>query len=255
MNETTAKFSWWLVTHNALFAGIREQDDQITSGAELARIIEQTYFPAWKSHPDYRPSGEDPHNPMVVAVWSHEALKGHTESYMIARLGDVLAPAHMEWGRRTLGEFKCVRPILSTVPVHPSRISFISWSIKGKGRAFRCRQELKSLLPTKYHKLLSLVRKAARTPKTAYLSEWLLNEKAGQKVNLRNRSELPEWYNHATADQLNFARWKQLAGRDLDGLDRYIRLGEFWRAATGKMHPDDVITLVTHQISLPGISE
>lgn len=248
--EEIMQYAWWLMLNCDLFADI---EDKIGAATELTRIIHDVYHPAWKAHPDYYSTDfSQPYNPTVIAVYEHEAFKGHTESYMIAGLSDLLAPAQMEWGKRTLGTFRCIRPIRADIPVHRYRISYLSWSIKGSGRAFRCRQELKSLLPTKYHPLVSLARKAARAPKHFHLSQWMKDHQ-GEHIDLRNRSILPDWYNRKTRQEMNRERFIEMAGGRLGGLSRYITLENFWAAATGQCHPDEVQTLITHQMGLPGL--
>jgi hypothetical protein len=251
MTDKTIQFAWYLAHQSDLFPSIHDKAGRIGVAAGIARKIEDTYWPAWLEHPDYHPSEfADPWNPTAVAVYQHENFQGHDESYMIAGISDLLAPAQMKWGRRTLGTFSCIRPILDEIPVHPTRISYISFSLKGSGRAYRCRMELKRLLPSKYRPLISKARQCARTPKSAYLSEWLLNERAGQAVNLRDRTSLPAWYTQTTRDALNYRKFLDQCGDQIRGIETYITMDNFWMAATGKCHPDEVPGLVTHQIEL-----
>lgn len=251
--EKTAQYAWWLINHCNLFAGA---DDKVAGAAEIVRIITDVYFPAWKSHPSFRPSAtEDPHNPHVVGVWEHEAFKGHTESLVFARLNDILCPAVQTWGARTLGRFKCARPLLPEHPYHPERIIHISWSIKGAGRAFRCRQELKRLLPSRFHPLLAHARSIAKKPKWMHLGEWGTQDDGEReaKRHMRKRSNLPAWYTSKTRDAFNREQFLTIHADRLIGLQKYMTPDNFWIAATGQCHPDEVQTLVTHQMGLPGL--
>lgn len=251
MTDKTIQFAWYLANQSDLFPSVHDEASRIGVAADIARLIEDTYWPAWVEHPDFHPSEfSDPWNPTAVAVYRHEEFQGHDESYMIAGINDLLAPAQITWGRRTLGDFLCIRPILDEIPVHPTRIGFISFSLKGSGRAYRCRMELKRLLPARYRPLISKARQCARMRKLAYLSEWLLRERAGQAVNLRDRTSLPLWYTETTRDALNFQRFLDHCGSQLKGMEVYITVENFWIAATGKCHPDEVRKMVTHQIEL-----
>jgi hypothetical protein len=253
--DTTTRYAWWLVNHCEIFADI---EDKIGGAAELVRIIRDVYFPAWQSHPSFSPStSEDPHNPHFVGVWEHEAFQGHAESLVFARLNEILCPAVQEWGKRTLGKFKCVRPILPEHPHHPERIIHISWSLKGAGRAFRCRQELKRLLPSRFHPLIGHARSQAKKPKWMHLKEWGQHDDGEREAlrHLRKKSALPDWYTSKTRDQFNREQFLSVYADRLAGIHKYITPANFWMAATGQCHPDDVQNLVTHQMMLPGISE
>jgi len=240
------------MTYSApLMSVLQTPEERAVGAVEIARLIREVYWPAWREHPDYYASEWcDPFNPHAVAIYTHEPYEGHSESCMIAGLSDLFAPAQLKWGERTLGQFACVRPIPSEIPVHPTRICYISWSLKGSGKAFRCRMELKRFLPRRYHSLVSLARSCAKTQKAMHLSEWLLNERAGQHVNLKDRSALPAWYTSTTRDALNYARFLELAGDKTSGLETFITLDHFWQAATGHCDPGQVQNMVTHQMKL-----
>jgi len=243
-------FTRWLVEHNEIIAGAiapASAGDQAVAADELAQIVTRSYWPAWQAHPDFRQSTtEDDHNPAVVGVWCHPAYQGHSESFVIARLGDVLAPANVRWGARSLGEFQCVRPVLPTIRVSATRITYISWSLKGSGQGFRCRQLLKGLLPAKYHTYIVMARRIARNPKTYHLAEWLLDH-SGQGIDLTDRRQLPDWYNQETRDRLNYFTFIRRAGAALIGIEQYVTAPNFWRIATGQVHPDVVHNLLVHQ--------
>ena len=234
-------FVKYLAEHSPAFAHVPDKDALI---AELGRSIEAVYAPAWRAHPDYWPSKEDPHNPTVVAVFAHPEYRGHSESYVIARVGDVLSPANLRWAARTLGDFKCLRPIRNDWQVSKTRIGYISWSLRGKGNAFRCREELKQLLPRKYRPLITLARRIATTPKTAYLKAWMLDHPG---ANLRDKSVLPDWYKAASRDELNFGKFAEHAASRAHGLANYITLENLWRIVTGQIHPDAVPNFINHQ--------
>lgn len=253
--DTTTRYAWWLVNHCAIFADV---NNKVEATAELVRIIKDAYFPAWQSHPAYRRSpSEDPHNPHVVGVWEHEEFRGHSESLVFARLNDILCPATQSWGSRTLGTFKCVRPLLPEHPHHPERIIHISWSIKGAGRAFRCRQELKRLLPSRFHSLITHARSQAKKPKWMHLKEWGQHDDREREAlrHLHKRSALPGWYTSKTRDEFNREQFFTLYTDRLIGLHKHITPEHFWMAATGQCHPDEVQGMVTHQPGLPGFSE
>lgn len=222
----------------------------IRRAIQAVLTIQNVYWPAWKDHPDFAESArwceQDLNNPVSVAIHRHEPFQGHQYSAMICPVFDLLTPAQLKWGAKKLGEFMTLLPIRPEIRVHPTRISYISWSLKGAGKAFRARQVLRVMLPAKYRPLISLARSLARTLKSAYLGEWKLAH-AGKAWK---RSEMPGWYRAKTRDQFNFEAFcERYAGR-LEGIEARISREAFWKCATGQVHPDDVFKHLTYQLSL-----
>jgi len=121
--------------------------------------------------------------------------------------------------------------VWADIPVDPFFITVISTSLKSKAaRAKAARDELKRLLPQKLRPLVSLARKANARKKHVFL-------KVGETTKLTKR-------------ELFFARWLDAATRA--ELAIYIEAEDFWRCATGRVHPSEVAGLVTHQLPLKG---
>ena len=183
---------------------------------------------AWCAHPDYH----EAESPACVGVFTHPPGRGgHVESYIIGDFQGVLA--NVRWGERKLGDFAGIVPVWADIPVDPFFITVISTSLKSKAaRAKAARDELKRLLPPKLRPLVSLARKANARRKGAFL-------KIGEESTKLTKREL------------FLARWLNAATRA--ELEVYIALDDFWRCATGRVHPFEVADLITHQ--LPLISE
>ncbi len=225
--------------------------EAISRASQAAQTIQDVYWPAWQSHPDFAAASrwceQDPNDPAAVALYRHEPFHGHRYSYMIAPVFDLLAPAQLTWGEKTLGEFVCILPIRDDLPVHPTRIGYIRWSLKGAGKAFRARQVLREMLPAKYRPLISLARSFARTPKSAYLPiEW----KLAHRGQVWRQSEMPEWYRYKTRDRLNFESFCEKYRERLAGIEAHIGRESFWICATGQIHPDDVFKHLTYQLQI-----
>ena len=230
---TVTRFVIYLVRHGGLIENVDGQPVLRASVAELMDLVGRFEL-AWRSHPDFYPTFP----PAAMSVWSHEAYRGHTESYVMAGMSDVTSPAHLKWGRRSLGEYAGIRPVPPELPVSREREIFLSFSLKGAGKAFRARRELKRLLPRKYRGYVQKARHFRRD--TKYMAYKAL--RGG--INPEPDAE----YRHTRADEYRFRLFSWHYADKLAGLP--IGLRDFWRIATGQVHPDQVATYFTRQTEL-----
>lgn len=147
----------------------------------------------------------------------------------------------MRWGTRTLGEYGWIQPVEDWMPVHPFQLTAISWSLKGSGTAARARMKLREVPPRKLGPAITMARRIEGRPKT-----WFLPRQPG--VNNRDPKTWPDWYRSRTKGQLFIEQSLTEEQRLL--ILKYMTLENFWRAATGRVHPEEVINLVRHQPSL-----
>ena len=259
MEDKTLQFALYLCAHFpplvSAIEGESAGEGAMTRGLILYKAAQTVagrirgWWAHWQQHPDFEsiqgacPSEE--WNPHVVGVWQHPpGVQGKTESYYLSTLQDVTSPQAQRWCGRIFGQFRCIRPYPHDWPTHPIRAMYLSNSLLYGGKGYQARQTLKNYLPRKYHPLITFARKASRAPKTAHLGQWKVDH-AGE--NWRNHSDLPAWYKAKTRDQLNEQNFlERYAGR-LAGLEAYITPHDFWLAAPGKIHPDDVASLLTYQ--------
>ena len=220
--------------------------------ADVPRLLD-LWWKAWEQHPafdwyyepdqyGYAPS-KDVWTPVVMAVFEHEpGAGGRTESYLVGDVQDCLAPMNIRWGERTLGTFAGLAPILADIPVSRIRTVAVSWSYKGSGGAFCARQWLKALLPRKVHPCISRARRANRRRKSDYLQD------PDDPTLYRDKDRWPDWYRKKTKAELFIEH--DLSEAERKTISNYMDLMDFWRCATGRVHPDQVQNLVTHQMSL-----
>jgi hypothetical protein len=114
------------------------------------------------------------------------------------------------------------------------RNAFISWSLKGSGRAFRARQELRAALPRKFGLYISKARKFAR------LWKWEILKTAHYPPELKLEAL---WALH----------FRETYGSAMEraGLSKYMSLEAFFACATGEIYPDEVPDMITHQTAFP----
>ena len=234
--DALARFVHYVVTHGGYVENAAGQPVPRTQVSEMLDLVLRFEI-AWREHPDHYPTFP----PAAMSVWTHEPYKGHTESYVMGGMTDVTSPAHLKWGKRSLGEFAGIRPVPPELPVSSERESFLSFSLKGSGKAFRARRELKLLLPSKYRPFVTKARSFAREKKYGVYKSLV-----GGSVN----PPITDEYKRTTAEEYRFRLFAQHYGDQLAGVENFIRLRDFWNCATGKVHPDHVIDYFTHQLAL-----
>lgn len=212
----------------------------------------------WCDHPDYdwwyKASSwgltieESPESAIMLGTFEHEpGVEKRTESYIIGSLNEVLG--QIDWGERTLGVFTGIAPLPHEIhldPLSQIRNTYLSFSLKGSGRAYRARMELKRLLPRKLKPLVQKARRGNACPKWQFMDA----EMKAIKGIIRKPSLQPDWYRSKTKGQL----WLDSLARSEPGtfalLSKYIKPQDFWVCATGKIHPDDVHKYVATQMGL-----
>ena len=230
-----ARFVWYLAGHGGLLENTGGRSVPRTQVADLLDLVIRFEL-AWRNHPDHYATFP----PAAMSVWTHEPYRGHTESYVMAGMTDVTSPAHRKWGQRSLGEYAGIRPVPPEWPVDRQREIFLSYSLKGAGKAFRARRELKRLLPRKFRALVQRARYFSREKKYVAFKSLVggLNP------------EITEEYRHTTADEYRFRLFTHHYADRLIGLEDYIDPRAFWVCAIGQVHPDEVIHYFTHQLEL-----
>ena len=219
------RFVAYLVARGGMLENVEGQPVRRATPIEVLECL--LYLDvAWRNHPQFYPAFPPP----AISVWSHEAYQGHTESYGIGALTDVTSPAHLKWGTRTLGEFAGVRPLPPDIPFHPEREAFISWSLKGSGKSFRARLELKRLLPEQYRGLVAQARTIARETKEIAYKGW-----TGERPSRSDPA-----YRRINADEVRYQEFLYLFGARLAGIEHYIDPRDFWACAVGQVHPEQV---------------
>lgn len=164
----------------------------------------------------------------VVAVFRHPpGIEGREESYIIGDVRGVFA--NIKWGRNKLGEFVEIIPAWEGCPTSEFYILVWSFSLKsGAARAKYARDILKAALPTKLRRLVSLARKYNRLRK-----EFML-----------------EYKEHSAKTKAELFVERILTDEERAGLANLIDPLDFWRAATGRVPPDQVGGLITRQLFL-----
>jgi hypothetical protein len=222
---------------------------------------------AWAAHRDYEVGPyTSPYSPHVVGVFEHDVEKDgpgdEPESYIISPLMDVIAS--IPWGEKSLGPFKEILPIWSDCPVDPEMILVWSHSWKGAGGAARCRWKLKELLPKEFHRWISKTRTANSSPKHKLLGKALAtyehwdHRQFDEAMTSRaypedydgphrnwslfsamktDRNLQPDSYRKRTKAQL----WIELVLlAEVPEIVGWIDPEDFWRAATGRVKPNEV---------------
>jgi hypothetical protein len=204
------------------------------------------WWQAWEAHPQYEAfyqsdqSGFAPVfdilKPQVMGVWRHQSGRGgHTESYVIGTPADVLSS--LRWGNRTYGgRFIGFQPILPEALPSKYRIATWSFSYKGAGGASIARMRLKALLPREVRPWIHKARSANSRPKY-HLYPF--------KVDSQRPREVPEEFSHYRT-RTKGEIWVEEVLPDYIKLiiGRYMSLVDFWRCATGRVHPDEVEPLI-----------
>lgn len=245
------------------------EDDLREIVHHLDHLID-VWWAAWRAHPKFAENNArlptHPDDPVVCGVWHHDpGIEYRTESYIIAPVRDVCSPATQAWGKRTLGEFVAIRPVLPGMDVHWCRQSQISYSIRGGGQAFACRMELKRYLPQRVHPLISKVRHVNRSGKWEWVRRWWEKERGVQswrdfhhnhnmkELAQRNKFEglVPAWYWDRTKEELILDYLLEHEAERLAVVARYMDPLQFVRCANGKVHPEEVKDYVTRQLPLP----
>ena len=179
-----------------------------------------------------------------MAVFNHAPFKGHRESYLIGDLSDVLSNSQVAWGERSFGPFAEVRPLPPKLPFCRERLMFLSYSLKGSGLAYRARLELKQLLPPRYRGLVKIARHLNGRPKTYFMD--IAPRPEGVTYSPRNP---PPGWRQMRKDDLALKWLYASFPEKCAGLEDYIRPEDFWRCATGKVHPEAVVQHFIRQTS------
>lgn len=186
---------------------------------------------SWCEHPSYdmyhEKVEEAPENVLMMGVFQHEP--GHlkrTESFILGNYWTVVKS--IEWGEKSLGKFIDIRNIPHEVELDPMirwRIAYLSYSLKGSGKAYRARMVLKKMLPKKARALIQYARHMKR--KILHNSDI---KKFGRSKKKRFLDAAPRVYPDKVAI-----------------LEKKMTLEDFWECAIGKVHPDDVPEYIQHQ--------
>ena len=209
-------------------------------------VLLAAWWQAWETHPAFRSyytPGRDgfvpPRSllkPVVMGAWRHAPGRGgHDRSYLIGAPGDVLAG--LDWGDRTYGgTFIGLLPIIPDAPVHPSRTTMWAFSYKGAGGAYEARLRLKQLLPRVVHPWISKARSANAHPKRLLVPA----------SDPSKPGKLPDAYRRRTKGEI----WveEHLPEQIRRTVAAYMDPDDFWRCATGRVHPDKVEGLVRKHV-------
>lgn len=187
-----------------------------------------SFWQAWTLHPSYK----DPEDPQLIfdvpaaGVWEHEPGRGgHTESYVISFLPSVISS--ISWGQRTYGgEFLGLFPIWLDAPFSFERICTISFSYKGAGGAAEARARLRKMMP-------KIVRPYIRQARS---------------VNWRTKALLVKGRD-LTAEELKRTKGEifmqdMIPAIVLLEINKFMTPADFWRCATGRVHPNNVSDLL-----------
>jgi len=224
----------------------------------------QIYWDAWQTHPDFARCSKEvpqkPADPVVMGWFRHDepGLNKQTHSFIFTTMSDATSPATVKWAQRALGTFERVTPIPHDMRgISATHQTFLTFSLRGSNRAFYARQMLKSLLPRRFHPMISDVRKWHGKPKWIYLAnnhpDWTTLS-VQEKQRLRRTPSLqPAWYRNASKAQLwvTHTQYRHL----LIKLANYIDPTTFYACASGAIHPDHVPMYVVHQTSFLDIIE
>lgn len=230
---------------------------------------------AWEKHPDYSPPDRSKPGwiflgtPMI-AVFTHTPGKyNHTESYLIGTLITIFSemqwcistwkakferlqpiveriqlPGAMEWIKRfdphEYDEIVALDPeatVYQRVWLHPTRITTIPYSYAGQGAEMTARLRLKSLLPKHLQKYVSKARSGNRKAKHFYfpvekIQKWSTFDNGRRHINYPPEARAQKKW------RLWFDRFVPL--KEQRELAQLIPLEDFWRCATGDVHPNDV---------------
>jgi hypothetical protein len=212
--------------------------DTLDIPGEEALIKIMTIISAWQDHPDYdyfyqahygrHKVKEEPLSALALGVFEHEPnQKGQAESYVITSVREILN--HVEWGERSLGKFIDIRPFPHDLHVEPGmtiRVSYLSFSLKGSGRAFQARMRLKKLLPDELKHLVKLARSFNR-------------KSLGKLKTIKGytRKKAAFFGEHVSQEEIDHLK------------EILVDYTQFWDAATGKMHPNDAPSIFkVHQM-------
>jgi len=208
------------------------------------------WWTAWEAHPDYANTyAPDAHGyapsfhllqPQVMGVWRHPPGRGgHNESYVISTPQDVLAS--LAWGNRTFGgTFAGIQPIHPSAPVSRYRIVTWAFSYKGAGGAYVARMRLKALLPREVHPWISKARSTNSRPKH-HLYPFPVDPR-------RIRYVPPVYDSYRTRSKGEIWLEEKMPAAVRQAISRYLEPIDFWRCATGRVHPDEVEPLIQAHI-------
>jgi hypothetical protein len=270
------------------FPPLRQVAEHLTEAVEVAAALDQiattiqAWRTAWEAHPDYRLGSAEP---VVLAQFRHPP--GHQKqeySWLIGGISDMLG--QLAWAQRTLGEPVRLGPILPEFPVDPYFTTAWSASYLGSGRAYHARLALKALLPgsyrgVKFRPLINNVRSWVAQPKVAFLDKdptvlclpddlpehlrsglhpgrgtytrltsgrW---SGAGEVRRYKPRELLPGWWFKTSKGEL----WLRyvLTDEQRRAIATFMDPLDFWRCASGEVHPDEVKDYLVHAPSFESV--
>lgn len=223
---------------------------------------------AWLEHPEFEAYYTEPwldgrYSPeldlfsvMVRMMFEHEpGIGGETRSWTVCCIEDA-NPNMVKRGERRLGKFVGLESIEPDDPVSAIYPLLISHSYKGANRAFYARMALKDLLPRDLKPWVSKARSGNNWPKYQLLRQNYLSMETWQEIVVRCKGDMrqlrsqcedlvPEWYWSKSKGEL----WieTQMSESVKARLGQWIAPMDFWRCATGQVHPEEVTQYVTHQ--------
>lgn len=236
VNMTWVRFALYYVRTHPKLAGLTTEADDLAYAVGLTLRRLQGLHDAWVAHPDFYPT----QLPVAMTAWKHEPYLGHGHSFICAEVDDLLSSRWLQWGKRSLGAFAGIAPVAPWMGVDKSRVTTLSWSLHGSGKAFRARMALKAMLPHKYRPLVQKTRHFNRKDKYQCWRAY----KGG-----RNPPKDAEYY-ALTANDLRFWEFTTHYAESLAGLEKYLSLKDFWAIATGKIHPEEVYKYFTFQTDM-----
>ncbi len=193
-----------------------------------ARLSE--WWEAWENHSFFEEYYEEkwlkPNylKPLVMGVFTHEPGKyGKTESYIITNPIEIIG--QIDWGEKTLGTFSGIKAIEPWVILDPTirmRYGFLSYSLKGGGKAYWARMTLKQLLPKKTRPLIQFARKVNR--QTLGRKKWAEAGHPHIKTKFDKFVHLAE------------ENYPQAIGL----LAQLMDVKDFYNCATGRVNPNEI---------------
>lgn len=224
-------------------------------------VIMQDLSGAWQTHPgcnvDYYPP-EKPWKAEVLICYDHPpGRRGETLSILQASFEEGLTPHEADWCAKRMGEFAGLLPVPPSLPVSRQRIGYLNNSARtAASRGYFVRERLRALLPTTLRPWIARARRAYRTPKYELLSfvvpgGWKVRRASNGRIDQTQMYHpqapgafrpTPRAYQEKTKQEL----WLRYAIPPAvqQVLSAVIDLKDFWAAATGQVHPEDVDRLL-----------
>lgn len=200
----------------------------------------------WQSLPEMKwYDHTKPENAQIIIVYKHKPGVDKREySFVVCSVGD-LSIAY-NWSTRTrIGDFAGVYSLPHWMNADPHQLTLYSYTHEGRARGFHCREELKRLLPTRLHRWVSKTRSAQKTRKLTYLATvfWKLWElplpvpDMTTLMKMERSKQLPETYYKLSKAEMWVLKMKRENKEDAQDINYFIRLEDFYMAATGQVEP------------------